>query len=141
MTAARTALVTGAGSGIGFAIARRLLADGWHVVGVDRDSTGLDTLAADHADGRLRTASLDITDEAAVVACVEDAAADGLTGLVNSAGIGRDVPFLDTTPELFRSIYEVNVISTFPVSREAARYVTGQTIAVDGGFSATGLLG
>ena len=44
-----------------------------------------------------------------------------LTGLVNSAGIGRDVPALDTSVDLFRKILEVNLIGSFVVSREAAQ--------------------
>jgi len=42
-----------------------------------------------------------------------------LTGLVNSAGIGSDIPCLDTTTTLFRKIVEVNLIGSFVVAREA----------------------
>jgi NAD(P)-dependent dehydrogenase (short-subunit alcohol dehydrogenase family) len=44
-----------------------------------------------------------------------------LTGLVNSAGIGADVPCLETTAALFRQMLEVNLIGSFLVAREAAR--------------------
>ncbi|MFL5204957.1 MAG: SDR family NAD(P)-dependent oxidoreductase, partial [Microvirga sp.] len=44
-----------------------------------------------------------------------------LTGVVNSAGIGRDVPALDTSVDLFRRMLEVNLIGSFIVSREAAK--------------------
>ena len=44
-----------------------------------------------------------------------------ISGLVNSAGIGRDVPFLDTDAALLRRILEVNLVGSFVVAREAAR--------------------
>jgi NAD(P)-dependent dehydrogenase (short-subunit alcohol dehydrogenase family) len=44
-----------------------------------------------------------------------------LTGVVNSAGIGRDVPALDTSVDLFRKMLEVNLIGSFVVSREVAK--------------------
>ena len=120
-----TAIVTGGASGIGLATVRRLLDEGWRVVAADRDPRALaaagDMLGA--GEDRLRLAELDVTDEAAFDALVADAAADfgPISGVVNSAGIGRDVPFLDTTADLFRRIYEVNVIGAFLVSRAAAR--------------------
>jgi NAD(P)-dependent dehydrogenase (short-subunit alcohol dehydrogenase family) len=42
-------------------------------------------------------------------------------GLVNSAGIARDVPFFDTSVELFRKVLDINLIGTFTVAREAGR--------------------
>ena len=49
-----------------------------------------------------------------------------LTGLVNSAGIGSDVPCLDTTTALFRKTLEVNLIGSFVASREAASVMRGR---------------
>ena len=46
-----------------------------------------------------------------------------ITGVVNSAGIGRDVPALDTSADLFRKMLEVNLIGSFVVSREAAKHM------------------
>jgi NAD(P)-dependent dehydrogenase (short-subunit alcohol dehydrogenase family) len=123
----RTALVTGGASGIGLATVRALLTDGWRVVAADRDPAALDAARqAFGGDDRVRVASLDVTDEAAVEALVREIA-EGfgpLKGLVTSAGIGRDVPFLDTTADLFRQIYEVNVVGTFLVAQAAARAMT-----------------
>ena len=141
-----TAIVTGGASGIGLATTRRLVRDGWRVVAADRDPTSLAALAAlvAEADGRLDTAELDVTDEAAVARFVAEVAAGPgrLAGLVNSAGIGRDVPFLDTSADLFRQMYEVNVVGTFLVSREAARVMreTGGGAIVQMG-SVSGLRG
>jgi NAD(P)-dependent dehydrogenase (short-subunit alcohol dehydrogenase family) len=66
---------------------------------------------------------LDITDEAAVVHAIERCEANfGLiTGLVNSAGIARDLPSLETSADLFRKILDVNVVGSFVVSREIAK--------------------
>jgi NAD(P)-dependent dehydrogenase (short-subunit alcohol dehydrogenase family) len=123
--AGKTALVTGGASGIGLATAAILIDQGWKVVGMDRDPAALakaeEQLAA-HA-GRFRLVQGDVTDEAAMERLVTDTERDfgRVKGLVTSAGIGRDVPFLETTAEMFRTIHEVNVIGTFVVARAAAK--------------------
>lgn len=125
----KAVIVTGGASGIGRATVERLLAEGWRVVAADRDKAALNTLPNYN---RLMTAPLDVTDEAMVEALVARVEADfaPIGGLVNSAGIGRDVPFAETTAKLFRDIYEINVIGTFLVSKAAAR-----SMAKNGGGS------
>ena len=44
-----------------------------------------------------------------------------ITGVVNSAGIGRELPFLDTDTETLRKILEVNLVGTFVMNRQAAK--------------------
>lgn len=122
---AKAVIVTGGASGIGRATVIRLLAEGWRVVAVDRDEmalASLETEAAANSD-RLMTAQLDVTDEIMVEALISrvDTGFAPIGGLVNSAGIGRDVPFAETTAKLFRDIYEINVIGTFLASKAAAR--------------------
>jgi NAD(P)-dependent dehydrogenase (short-subunit alcohol dehydrogenase family) len=119
----RVALVTGAGSGIGLASAVALLADGWRVAGIDRDETGLAALGAKRGTDDVLTAVVDVCSEPAVEAIVARtvAAFGRIDGVVNSAGIGADVPALDTSVELFRRVLEVNVIGSFIVARTAAR--------------------
>ena len=123
----RTAIVTGGASGIGLATARQLLAEGWRVVAADRDPRSLAAAGETFADAgeRVRLVELDVTDEATVERVVAEAAGFGpLKGVVNSAGIGRDVPLLDTSADLFRQIYEINVVGTFLVSRAGVRAMT-----------------
>jgi NAD(P)-dependent dehydrogenase (short-subunit alcohol dehydrogenase family) len=129
----RVAFVTGGGSGIGLATARRLLASGWRVAVADRDAAALEALRRAHAGSAgLIATPLDVTDEGAVEKVVAEAAATlgGLDGIVNSAGIAADIPALDTPVDLFRRILDVNVVGTFIVARAAAR------IMKDGGGGA-----
>ncbi|MFD8548267.1 SDR family NAD(P)-dependent oxidoreductase [Streptomyces sp. NPDC059649] len=121
----RRVLITGAGSGIGQATVHRILAEGGRVVAADVDAAGLDATAARAAaDGtadRLRTAVLDIADEAAVRAGVA-AAVTGLGGLdvlVNAAGILRSAHTHETSLELFHTVIATNLTGTFLMIREA----------------------
>lgn len=93
----RRALVTGGASGLGAATAARLRADGMEVV------------TADIADGA--DVHLDVTDANAVAAAALSIGA--IDVLVNSAGIvGANVAILETTPEQWRQVFEVNVFGT-----------------------------
>jgi NAD(P)-dependent dehydrogenase (short-subunit alcohol dehydrogenase family) len=117
-------LVTGGASGIGLAIAEAVLAEGWRAVIADRDERGL-AAARERLGNRAeaRFEILDVTDEAAVVDFIArcEAQSAPFSGVVNSAGIGRDVPALETSAELFRKILDVNLIGSFVVAREAAK--------------------
>jgi NAD(P)-dependent dehydrogenase (short-subunit alcohol dehydrogenase family) len=64
-----------------------------------------------------------------------------LTGVVNSAGIGRDVPALDTSVDLFRRMLEVNLIGSFVVSREAARHMRARGGSIVNIASVSGIKG
>jgi NAD(P)-dependent dehydrogenase (short-subunit alcohol dehydrogenase family) len=127
--AERVAFVTGAASGIGFATARLLLAEGWRVAIADRDAAALDKAAASLDGGAKALAiALDITDEQAVHDAVARTERElgGLTGVLNSAGIAADVPTLDTKIDLFRRILDINVTGTFIVAQAAARVMRGR---------------
>jgi NAD(P)-dependent dehydrogenase (short-subunit alcohol dehydrogenase family) len=122
-------LVTGGASGIGLAIAEAVLAEGWRAIIADRDERGLAAARerlGNPAEARFEI--LDVTDEAAVVAFIARCEAEfgGLSGLVNSAGIGCDVPALETSAELFRKILDINLIGSFVVAREAAKAMRGR---------------
>lgn len=116
-------LVTGGASGIGLAVANGLLEEGWKVVVADVAPENVEAARAAMPPDRARCIVLDVADEAAVTAALDRIEADfaPLAGVVNCAGIGRDVPFLDTDVALLRRILEVNLVGTFIVGREAAR--------------------
>ena len=125
MTMTKTILVTGGASGIGLAIVQAILEHGWQAMVADVDPDSLDRARKEF--GAYQTLvhfqQLDVTNEEAVtkaMARCEDEVGP-LTGLVNSAGIGSDVPCLDTTTTLFRKMIEVNLIGSFVAAREAAR--------------------
>ncbi len=120
------AVVTGGGSGIGLAIAHALLRDGWKLLIADVSADNLEAARANLGAGdaaNVRLVEMDVADEASVLqgldACRDDFA--NVRGLVNSAGIGRDVGFYDTSAELFRKILDINLVGTFVVAREVAR--------------------
>jgi NAD(P)-dependent dehydrogenase (short-subunit alcohol dehydrogenase family) len=116
----RSALVTGASTGIGRATALRLDAGGWRVfAGVRRDEDA-ESLRAE-ASGRLTPVMLDVTDGEAISAAAELLGAElgsaGLDGLVNNAGVAIPSP-LETIPiEDFRRQVEVNLTGQVAVTQ------------------------
>jgi 3-hydroxybutyrate dehydrogenase len=137
------AVVTGAGRGIGLAIARALAAQGATLSLVGRDAARLE--AARVALGAGHTAhAIDITDETAVRAgFAAIVAAHGCVDmLVNNAGQAASAPFAKMTLALLQQMLQVNVIGTFLCTREvlpamiAAR--TGRIINI---ASTAGLVG
>ena len=130
MSRQETVFVTGGASGIGLAIVEAVLEKGWRAVVVDRDEQSLDRCKAalDPSSRRARFEKLDIADEAAVVRTIERCEAEfgPITGLVNSAGIARDIPSLETSADVFRRILEVNLVGSFVVSREIALRMRGR---------------
>lgn len=109
--AGQVAIVTGAGRGIGLAIARRLIADGANVIVADLLREGAD--AACRALGRDHTLAFagDLSDETVARALVEQALAwhGRIDILVNNAGGGVLRPFLDHTPETLRATIDRNL--------------------------------
>ena len=118
-------LVTGGASGIGLAIAEAILAEGGRVVIADLFDKNFDQarMKLDTFVGSLRFEKIDVVDEVAVTAAIEACEREfgPIDGVVNSAGIGREVPALETSAELFRKIVEINLIGSFVVAREATR--------------------
>jgi 3-hydroxybutyrate dehydrogenase len=108
--AGRRALVTGAASGIGMALARRLAADGAQVLAVDRDETGLAALARDAAG--IEPAPCDLSDLAAV-----DALPAEIDVLVNNAGLQHVAPIPEFDPDRFSLILRVMLEAPFRLAR------------------------
>jgi 2-dehydro-3-deoxy-L-rhamnonate dehydrogenase (NAD+) len=119
----RTALVTGAGRGIGLAITQRLLADGARVAMLDRDAPAVEG-AAKRLGVAARPIVADVTRTADVNAAVT-AAHDWhgrLDIVVNNAGItGRSFPTWELTDEDWHQVMAVDLTSVFLVCRAAVK--------------------
>jgi NAD(P)-dependent dehydrogenase (short-subunit alcohol dehydrogenase family) len=112
----RVALVTGSSSGIGAEVARRLAADGLHVVLNSRSSVEAGEAVAKEVGGTYLQA--DVGDPAAAEALVGRVLSDHgrLDVLVNNAGTTEVIPHKDlaaATPDIWRRLYDVNVIAPF----------------------------
>ena len=120
--AGQTAIVTGAGSGIGRATARLFAAEGARVLVVDRDEAGLAATAESLGQSHLSVVA-DAGDEAAVAGFVDRALAEwgAIDVLYANAGIsGGWVPFLETTAALWMDVLRVNLLGPFLAIRAVA---------------------
>jgi NAD(P)-dependent dehydrogenase (short-subunit alcohol dehydrogenase family) len=118
-------IVTGAGSGLGEAVARRLSAMGGNVCIADINEEGGNRVAADLKESAI-FCKTDVSDEASVNTCIEAATAQfgALSGVVHCAGVGgakrlvgRDGPH---DLESFQRIVNINLIGTFNIARLSA---------------------
>jgi NAD(P)-dependent dehydrogenase (short-subunit alcohol dehydrogenase family) len=113
----KVALVTGAGSGIGRAIAQRFAAAGARVIVADLDEVGGNETVAliTTAGGRAEFIELDVADETASAGLAEKFGP--LDILVNNAGIGHVGTILQTTAADLDRLYRVNVRGVFNVTK------------------------
>ncbi|MDG4768186.1 SDR family oxidoreductase [Solwaraspora sp. WMMD406] len=116
------AIVTGASSGIGAASARRLAAEGFHVLAAARRADRLAELVAGitSAGGSATATTCDVTDDDSVAALarVADELPDAVTLLVNNAGGARGLdPIESGSVDDWRWMYEVNVLGTLRVTQ------------------------
>ncbi len=125
-----TAIVTGAGRGIGRGIALRLARDGHAVAVNDVNKAGAESVAAEitAAGGRSLTVPADVTDRAAVFAMVERVAAElgSVDVMVANAGIAQVKTILELTPEDLQRIFEVNVFGVVYCLQAAAEQMLRQ---------------
>jgi rhamnulose-1-phosphate aldolase/alcohol dehydrogenase len=137
--AGRVALVTGGGSGIGRATARRLAAEGACVVVADRDGDSARTVAAELGAGSVNAVDVaaavtaDVTEEDAVAAAFDAAALafGGVDLVVNNAGLSISKPLLETTLADWDIQHDVMARGSFLVSRQAARVMADQGLGGD----------
>ncbi|WP_309053787.1 bifunctional aldolase/short-chain dehydrogenase [Streptomyces sp.] len=132
--AGRVALVTGAGSGIGRAVAHRLAAEGACVVVADRDADGA-AAVTEELGGRDRAVAVtvDVTSEEQIATAFRTAllAFGGVDLVVNNAGLSLSKPLLETTAADWDLQHDVMARGSFLVSREAARVMIAQGLGGD----------
>jgi rhamnulose-1-phosphate aldolase/alcohol dehydrogenase len=131
--ATRVAFVTGAGSGIGKAIAERIVAEGGCVVIADLNLASAKEVAAKLGRDNAVAVSIDVTSEAAIKQALAEAvlAFGGVDLVVNNAGLSISKPLLETTQRDWDLQHDVMARGSFLVSREATRILLDQKLGGD----------
>ncbi|GAA1962837.1 bifunctional aldolase/short-chain dehydrogenase [Kitasatospora viridis] len=132
--ASRVALVTGAGSGIGKAIAHRLVAEGACVVVADLNAESAAGVAEElGGPDRAVPVTVDVTSEEQIAEAFKAAALafGGVDLVVNNAGISISKPLLETTARDWDLQHDIMARGSFLVSREAARVMIEQRLGGD----------
>jgi 3-oxoacyl-[acyl-carrier protein] reductase len=122
----KTALVTGAGRGIGLAIARRLVAAGARVMINDLDEAMLLESEAELAHpGRVKHVTGDLTDPMVPERIVHTTVAEfeSIDIIVNNAGYSWDNVIQKTTDEQFQAMLEIHLVTPFRILRAASTYI------------------
>ena len=131
--ATRVAFVTGAGSGIGKAIAERIVAEGGCVVIADLNLAAAKEVAENLGRDNAVAVSIDVTSEAAIKQALAEAvlAFGGVDLIVNNAGLSISKPLLETTQRDWDLQHDVMARGSFLVSREATRILLDQKLGGD----------
>ncbi|MDR6686893.1 rhamnulose-1-phosphate aldolase [Arthrobacter sp. 1088] len=132
--ATRIALVTGAASGIGKAIATRLASDGACVVIADLNLENAQKVAEELGGSDVAIGvQADVTDEAQIAAAIQEAvlAFGGLDLVVNNAGLSISKPLLETTEKDWDLQHNVMAKGSFMVSKAAAKVMIEQGMGGD----------
>lgn len=131
--ASRVAFVTGAGSGIGKAIAERLVAEGACVVIADLNLENAQAVAESLGKDSAFAVFIDVTKEETIVEALAAASVyfGGVDLVVNNAGLSLSKPLLETTQRDWDLQHDVMARGSFLVSREAARILLAQKMGGD----------
>jgi rhamnulose-1-phosphate aldolase/alcohol dehydrogenase len=132
--ATRVALVTGAGSGIGKAIAHRLVAEGACVVVADLNDDSAQAVAEElGGPDKAVAVTVDVTSEEQITEAFKAAALafGGVDLVVNNAGISVSKPLLETSARDWDLQHNIMARGSFLVSREAARVMIAQELGGD----------
>ncbi len=117
----KTAVVTGAASGIGLATATALADAGGHVIMSDIDQEKGEAAAAEirEGGGNAEFLPLDVTDADAIAAFKAEAEkrSDGVDIVVNVAGWGKIQPFVENTPDFWDRVIDLNLVAPIAVTR------------------------
>ena len=129
-TAALTVLVTGAGGGIGSAVARRFARSGWTTLLTDASEARVAAVSRELGDAPFRAADLRLRQSCLDTLAWASTVAPSLDGLVNAAGVWREGPTADCTEEDFDIVFDVNVkglyfmtAAAIPALRRTAGFV------------------
>jgi 3-oxoacyl-[acyl-carrier protein] reductase len=125
----RHAVITGGATGLGFAIAQRMLASGARVTVWDRDAAGMAKAAEQLRQGQLgavvNTVQVDVANHDSVVqATAQTTALAGVDVLVNSAGVtGPNTKMWDYPIDAWQQVFDVNVHGLFYCCRELSAHM------------------
>ncbi len=126
----KVAIVTGGAQGMGRAISLRYAQEGANVVVADRNGDGAEQVAREIevADGRATAVAVDVRDQAQVQRMIDVAVEQfgGLDVLVNNAGVGKIIPFLETTEADWDFMFDINCKGLLWCSQAAARQMIAQ---------------
>ena len=124
ITTKKIAIVTGGGSGLGFAIAEKFIQNNITTIIVGRDEQKLKT-AKEQLGENCFYKSCNLTDLSSIPALIENIITEfgQIDILVNNAGINMKKEFTEVTDEDFLSVINTNVVAVFAISREVIKHM------------------
>lgn len=121
--AGATVVISGAGGGLGRALALRFARAGARIVGLDHDAAAVQSLAAEltQAGADVLALHCDVTDQSACRAAIDAALArcGRIDVVINNAGVSHRSPFADTDPAVLRRVLDVNLFGAIHLTHPA----------------------